>query len=351
MAEITSIKFYRGSKAGLNTIISGSGIEVGKPYFTTDNGKEELYVGTGVNTVALIGKVLVGAVGDMPAAGESGRAYMATDENYKLYIDDGSAWRASGITNIDDLSDGTNYARVAAAFVDASGRVTQIGDGTNTVTASQARGHIDDTTTNPHAVDIADAVTQGNDVGGTIITGLPAPTSDNDAARKKYVDDEIDSAIAGLAGGIEWQDSALDIVLDPTSLSPSAGDRYLINGTGAGDWAGHDNEIAEWSGSAWTYTSPTTGMGIGVDDETDRVYVYSGSVWVAKYWENTTAGNGNEKVGTAIGVKADTTGGVNLATAVNVSANGVAIKVDDTSIEENGSGQLAVKEIDGGTWT
>jgi hypothetical protein len=48
-----------------------------------------------------------------------------------------------------------------------------------------------------------------------------------------------------------------------------------------------------------------------------------------------TGGNGS-----AISAQADTTGGANLATAVNVSSNGLAVGVDGTSIQDNGSNQL-----------
>ena len=52
-----------------------------------------------------------------------------------------------------------------------------------------------------------------------------------------------------------------------------------------------------------------------------------------------TGGNGSD-----LDVQADATGGANLAKVINVSANGVAVKIDDTTIEENGSGQLGVKD-------
>jgi hypothetical protein len=51
-------------------------------------------------------------------------------------------------------------------------------------------------------------------------------------------------------------------------------------------------------------------------------------------------GGGN---GSAITVSADATGGANLAKSINVSANGVAVKIDDSSIYGNGSDQLAIK--------
>jgi hypothetical protein len=46
--------------------------------------------------------------------------------------------------------------------------------------------------------------------------------------------------------------------------------------------------------------------------------------------------------GSKVSVQVDSTGGANLATAVAVSANGVAVKIDDDTITENGSNQLAV---------
>ncbi len=48
--------------------------------------------------------------------------------------------------------------------------------------------------------------------------------------------------------------------------------------------------------------------------------------------------------GTPLSTLSDITGGANLASVVNVSTNGVAVKVDTTSIDENGSGQLEVKD-------
>lgn len=48
--------------------------------------------------------------------------------------------------------------------------------------------------------------------------------------------------------------------------------------------------------------------------------------------------------GSTLSVSADSTGGANLATVVNVSANGVAVKIDDTTVGENGTNQLEVKD-------
>ncbi len=57
------------------------------------------------------------------------------------------------------------------------------------------------------------------------------------------------------------------------------------------------------------------------------------------------AGNGlTGGGGSALATQADTTGGANLATVVNVSTNGVAVKIDDVTVGENASNQLEVKD-------
>ena len=150
------------------------------------------------------------------------------------------------------------------------------------------------------------------------------PTFNNDLqlVDKKYVDD--------VAATLEWQDSVIDAdILDPTALTPSTGDRYLINGTGAGAWAGHDNEIAEWNGSAWVYTAPTTGMRVGADDEPNvAFYLYGGVSWTSKNVESTTASTGLVKVGYDIQLDASSAGnGLGFAAGV------LSVNVDDSSIE------------------
>ena len=74
-------------------------------------------------------------------------------------------------------------------------------------------------------------------------------------------------------GGIEDRDT-----LDPTALTPSDGDAYLIDGTGAGDWADHDGEIAMYLNTAWAFVAPLEGMQLYVNDEDARI-IYDGATW------------------------------------------------------------------------
>lgn len=149
-------------------------------------------------------------------------------------------------------------------------------------------------------------------------------TNDADIVHKKYVDD--------LVAGQEWQDSAIDRAITPPG-SPVAGDRYLIDaslGTATGDWTGQENKIAEYNGTAWVFTAPTTGMYISVDDEQDRIFLYDGSAWVAKLFESTTASTGLEKVGLDIRIASSAAGD-----GLGFSAGVLSVNVDNSSIEIN----------------
>jgi len=85
---------------------------------------------------------------------------------------------------------------------------------------------------------------------------------------KNYVDSKIQ--------GLEWRNSVKSI-LDTPPTSPAVKDRYII-GVGSADWSGHDDEIAEWDGSAWVFYTPNEGSACWVEN-TDMQYTYNGTEW------------------------------------------------------------------------
>lgn len=97
------------------------------------------------------------------------------------------------------------------------------------------------------------------------------PTIGSHLATKDYVD--------SLVQGLDWQDSVIDRDLTAPPGSPSAGDRYLVATGATGDWLGHDNEIAEWTGSSWTFTTPNEGFCTWVEDENVQI-TYNGTQWI-----------------------------------------------------------------------
>ena len=159
----------------------------------------------------------------------------------------------------------------------------------------------------------------------------PSFTADTQLVDKKYVDD--------LFAGSEWYNSVLSATILTPPSTPATGDRYLINGTGTGAWAGKDNQIAEWNGSAWIYTIPTAGAHVSSDAETSVIYIFNGTSWDAKSYEATTASNGLVKVGNDIRIDSGAAGA-----GLGFSSGIISVNVDNSSIEIS-SDTLRVKAL------
>lgn len=83
----------------------------------------------------------------------------------------------------------------------------------------------------------------------------------------------------GSVGSLVWQEPVVDKDLNTPPGGPASGDRYIVAAGGVGDWAGQDDNIAEWDGSAWNFTTASEGFAVYVEDE-DFIYVYTGAAWV-----------------------------------------------------------------------
>lgn len=73
------------------------------------------------------------------------------------------------------------------------------------------------------------------------------------------------------------------VATDPDDLPapPITGDVALVNGTGAGAWAGHSNVLAEWNGANWTYTAAVEGLVVGCPPtQAYPLLIWNGSAWV-----------------------------------------------------------------------
>jgi len=132
------------------------------------------------------------------------------------------------------------------------------------------------------AVEVGDLKepTKPLDMAGQKITTLPTPTAGSEPATKEFVE--------SLVQGLDWQPSVLDELADPPG-TPATGDRYLVIATATGDWAGHEDDIAEWDGSAWDFTTPNTGFAVWIEDVGSQK-VYNGTAWVSF---GTTVDHGN----------------------------------------------------------
>jgi len=179
------------------------------------------------------------------------------------------------------------------------------------------------------------AFTANQSMGGYKLTNLANGVNPGDAVNKAQLD-----LVSSLVQQFEWLASVLSVATTPPS-NPSTGDRYLINGTGQGAWSGHDNQIAEWNGSSWIFTTPTAGTFVSADNEPSKLYLFDGSSWSAKYFESTTASNGLVKVGFDIQVDSTLAGSgltftsgvmsVGAGTGIVVAADSVSVDVGTTA--------------------
>jgi len=336
------IKIRRGTKAEL---VARGALLSGELGFCTDT--KEVYIGDGTQNI-FVGRVLMGTYINRPNASVPGRFYYVTEgENAGyLYIDTGEAWskigaqKLSDLTgSLDDIADGTTYGRVKKSEI-TNGAVSRLNDGTNTVTASQAKNHIDDAT--KHRV-INDTATSATSLWSS-----------------QKINTEIYNAIRGL----EWQDSVKNRTTTTPPTTNAEGDRYIIPSGATGAWSSKTNEIAHWNGTAWEYYTPDVGWSVYVDDE-HKNYVFNGTAWVRSGEANQTivAGNGltgggsgdtvtlNVGAGNGIQVTADAVS-VKAYKGITVDSNGIAANIDGTSIiydAANGN-RLTIALVDGGTF-
>lgn len=70
------------------------------------------------------------------------------------------------------------------------------------------------------------------------------------------------------------------LVKTRTLSSPPAageGDMYLVGAAAAGDWSGHEQDLAEWRNGVWEFYAPFGGLAVYLEDEGIAVRYLTGS--------------------------------------------------------------------------
>jgi len=307
---------------------------------------------------------------------------------------------AAGSVETAKLADlAVTAAKLGAASVEtakiADGNVTTAKLAANAVTAAKA-----DLTGTWTFSDLRGTFGADVSAGGFKLSNLASPVGNSDAATKQYVD--------GVAQGLDVKRSVQAIAKTNITLSAPqtidgvaliAGDRVLV----IGQTTGSENGIYVVAASAW---SRSNDMATGADASGAFTFVEQGTVNADSGWVCTNdkgaavvgtdalafsqfsgagsivagdglsktgnqidvnVGNGIQIVSDAVALKLESvnpglqvgSGGVkvllnasasgNYRPAISVDGSGLAIKVDDASIDADGSGQLRVKDAGVGT--
>lgn len=71
-------------------------------------------------------------------------------------------------------------------------------------------------------------------------------------------------------------------ITDPSTLTPSDGDRYIVAASAVGDWAGQDGNVAVYdsASTAWVFYTPSIGWVAYIEDE-EVLSAYKAGGWSA----------------------------------------------------------------------
>jgi hypothetical protein len=86
------------------------------------------------------------------------------------------------------------------------------------------------------------------------------------------------SGSAGGAGNLPVAPNVIDIQTAPPG-APNDGDRYIVQTPGSGAWTGQDENIAEWNGASWDFTTEEPGTLVFVENQSE-VYIFLAGNWV-----------------------------------------------------------------------
>ena len=93
-----------------------------------------------------------------------------------------------------------------------------------------------------------------------------------------YTKTEVDGKLAAVTTGMVHGQSVVAIKNTPPT-SPDTFSTYIAGTAPTGAWAGHPNQLAEWSGTAWTFEAPQSGESHLVEDVSETWH-WTGTAWV-----------------------------------------------------------------------
>lgn len=356
-----TIKIYRSSS---NPIVAGvTALAFGVPAMTNIAGITKYYLGDSSN-------LAVEVAGDSFAL----KTYVDTKVAEAVNgLDWKQSARVASTTNINiatDLENGDIVDGITLATNDRvllMGQTTASQNGVYTVPATGAAPRSTDADTSAEVTN-----------GFTLFVG--EGTSANKAFSLTTVDPIVlgttaltfaqTSSTAIVAGlGLTFTGNTLDVNVDDASieinadilrvkalgitnamLAGSIADSKLSTITTANKVSGSAIQLA--GGSA---ISDNTGLQVNTDNASLEVSaaalrIKDQGVTAAKIATSAVGDGLTGGAGTALSVVSDATGGANLSRSINVSVNGVAVKIDGASIIEGASNRLEVGTVDAGTF-
>lgn len=222
-------------KRGTYQQIVNAVLAEGEPVFALDT--KDILISDGQD-VFYAGKVDIGTVAERPTSAPEGKLYYATDSGM-LYLFNGTTWLNANPSNQESADHDLLINHINSTGED-------------------------------HSFINQDVTTSAKPTFEQLIVNAQ-PVADNEVVTKGYLSNVI--------SGLDWQESVIAYdVTDPSTLTPSEGERYLVPGGAIGEWAGHDDEIAEFRNGSWAFIVPDSGTVVPVE-ATGEMKLYNGTIW------------------------------------------------------------------------
>jgi uncharacterized protein DUF2793 len=130
--------------------------------------------------------------------------------------------------------------------------------------------------------------------------------------------------------------SVADRTLTAPPAAPATGARHIIAAPANADWSGHENEVALWTGRAWTFMVPQVGWRVWAVAENLEL------VWHTGVWQSVLAGGAPLDNVVSVGVNAVSDAANRLAvsspaTLLNHEGAGHQLKINKAAIPDTGS--------------
>ncbi len=137
-------------------------------------------------------------------------------------------------------------------------------------------------------------------------------------------------------------------VTDPSTLTPSNGDAWIVDSPAVGVWLGHEDDIAAYTEGQWLFLTPKEGWQAWITAETTMA-TFRGGSWV----NNAAAGgtiNSGQNLGAGTGVYAQVTSDkLDFKSLVAGSGIGLSATATEITITSTATGAVLVVNNQTGT--
>ena len=93
-----------------------------------------------------------------------------------------------------------------------------------------------------------------------------------------YTRTEVDDKISALAKGMSHGEAVMSFLNAPPA-SPAQYQLHIVGTSPSGAFAGHANELAEWDGAAWVFSTARSGESHLLEDS-GQTWHWNGTAWV-----------------------------------------------------------------------